>query len=108
MSEPTYGATAQHDQGAHDDSQVVDGYGDDVQVVDDLDEGPLDGMVDGMVDGTDGGPVDVPQPPQTGDAGVDDAVALLRDAVAGPLDGQVAAYDAVHRALQDRLADVEG
>lgn len=100
MSEPTYGATAQHGQDAHDDSQVVDGYGDDVQVVDDLDEGSLDDA--------DGGPADVPQPPQTGDAGVDDAVALLRDAVAGPLDGQVAAYDAVHRALQDRLADVEG
>lgn len=54
------------------------------------------------------GAVEVPDAPQTGDPGVDGAVAALRAAVAGPLEDQVVAYDAVHRALQDRLADVEG
>ena len=82
MSEPTYAA-------AGEESQVVE------DVVDDAASGAQD-------------LVDVPEAPQTGDPGVDEAVARLREAVAGPLDGQVVAYDAVHRALQDRLADVEG
>lgn len=79
------------------------GDGDDTSQVaprefEDADEGALD----------DGGAVDVPEAPRTGDPGVDAAAAALREAVAGPLDGQVAAYDSAHRALQDRLADVEG
>jgi hypothetical protein len=61
---------------------------------------------DGAID--DGATDDVPEPPLTGDAGVDRALAGLADAVRGPLDGQVAAYDAAHRTLQDRLADGEG
>lgn len=65
-------------------------------------------VVEDLLDDATGEPADVPEAPQTGDAGVDEAVARLREAVSGPLDGQVAAYDAVHRALQDRLADVEG
>ena len=84
MSEPTYAA-------AGEESQVVDGVLDDADGADDAED-----------------LADVPEAPQTGDAGVDEAVARLREAVTGPLEGQVAAYDAVHRALQDRLADVEG
>lgn len=81
MSEPTHGT-------AGEESQVVGEVIDDAAAPEDL--------------------TDVPEAPRTGDAGVDEAVARLRESVAGPLDGQVAAYDAVHRALQDRLADVEG
>ena len=80
MYEPTYGTVGE-------ESQVAE---------DALDRTPADDLPE------------VPEAPLTGDAGVDEAVARLREAVAGPLDGQVAAYDAVHRALQDRLADVEG
>jgi hypothetical protein len=84
VSEPTYAA-------AGEESQAVEDVLDDATGTEDLaDE------------------ADVPEAPQTGDAGVDEAVARLREAVSGPLEGQVAAYDAVHRALQDRLADVEG
>ena len=50
----------------------------------------------------------VAQPPVTGDAAVDAALADLATAAAGPLEEQVVAFDAVHRTLQDRLADVEG
>jgi len=52
-------------------------------------------------------PFEVPQPPQTGDPVVDEAVVRVAAAVQLPLDDQVGVYDAVHRALQDRLADVE-
>jgi hypothetical protein len=52
-------------------------------------------------------PFEVPQPPVTGDPAVDDAVARVAEAARQPLDHQVGVYDAVHRALQDRLADVE-
>lgn len=58
------------------------------------------------LDGT--GPADVPEPPQTGDSAVDEVVTWLAAAAAGPLDTHVAVYEAVHRTLQDRLADVEG
>jgi hypothetical protein len=47
-------------------------------------------------------------PPVTGDPVVDEAVALLQDATTVPVDEQPGIYDTVHRALQDRLADVEG
>lgn len=75
---------------------------------------------DGGAPGDEAAPDEVPEPPQTGDAGVDAAVRELAEVVRGrlegqlegqldgPLDGQVAAYEQVHRALQDRLADVEG
>jgi len=52
--------------------------------------------------------VAAPEPPATGDDAVDEAVATLRDVSAVPVDEQPAIYDAVHRALQDRLADVDG
>jgi hypothetical protein len=44
----------------------------------------------------------------TGDAAVDEALTLLASLDAQPLRGHVAAFDAVHGALQDRLADAEG
>ncbi len=50
----------------------------------------------------------LPEPPVTGDAVVDGAVVRLLDVAAIPVDEQPAVYDEVHRALQDRLADVEG
>jgi hypothetical protein len=85
--------------------QPVDGDSQDVGPVDEVQAAPADEFDDPL----DGGPVgDLPEAPQTGDAGVDAAVADLVAVVGGPLDGQVAAYDRVHRALQDRLADVEG
>lgn len=52
-------------------------------------------------------PYEVPEPPVTGDAMVDDATRRVALAAREPLDVQVAVYDAVHRGLQDRLADVE-
>jgi len=113
--DPTY------DESADDDGQdVVETYEDDVQ--DGRDGDPDDGLDGAQVDARDdhtqvedvspfdaGGTThDVPEVPLTGDAGVDEAVVRLAEAARGPLDGQVAAYDAAHRALQDRLADVEG
>jgi hypothetical protein len=50
----------------------------------------------------------VPDPPRTGDAEVDAAVVAVAEAVSSPLEEQVAVYEAAHRTLQDRLADVEG
>jgi hypothetical protein len=52
-------------------------------------------------------PYEVPEPPVTGDAMVDDATRRVALAARESLDIQVAVYDAVHRGLQDRLADVE-
>lgn len=82
------------------------------------DDGVLDGVL-GPADGEEGSadfgdevadepePIDVPEPPVTGDAVVDEAVRLVAKAVLHPLEDQVPVYDAVHRGLQDRLADVE-
>lgn len=44
----------------------------------------------------------------TGDGAVDEALTLLAALDAQPLRAHVAAFDAVHGALQDRLADAEG
>ena len=49
-----------------------------------------------------------PPPPTTGDDAVDAACAELAIAVEGPLQARVSAFDLAHRALQGRLADVEG
>lgn len=46
--------------------------------------------------------------PVTGDAAVDEAVAHLARAAGAPLEQQLPVLEAVHRTLQDRLADVEG
>jgi len=51
---------------------------------------------------------DLPKPPFTGDSAVDSVTDEVRVAAAGPLEGQLAAYERAHRTLQDRLADVEG
>ena len=53
-------------------------------------------------------PVEYPDPPRTGDAEVDEAIEGLAQAIGGPLDDQLTAFDAAHRTLQARLADVEG
>lgn len=47
-------------------------------------------------------------PPVTGDAEVDAALAALATAVRGPLEEHLAGYESAYRTLQDRLADVEG
>lgn len=52
--------------------------------------------------------VEQPEIPHTGDDAVDAAVQSLADVSGRPLEDQLAVYDAVHRTLQDRLADVEG
>ncbi|WP_448629604.1 hypothetical protein [Cellulomonas soli] len=44
----------------------------------------------------------------TGDAAVDEALASFEALDARPLREHVAAFDAVHGALQDRLADAAG
>jgi hypothetical protein len=53
-------------------------------------------------------PADLPEPPRTGDDLVDAAIERLSRVATEPLEEQLAVYDAVHRTLQDRLADVEG
>jgi len=49
-----------------------------------------------------------PQPPVTGDEDVDALIAQLVAHAAVPLEEQLPILEAVHRTLQDRLADVEG
>jgi hypothetical protein len=51
---------------------------------------------------------DIPEPPDSGDAAVDELTAAAAAAVSDTLEEQVAAYERAHRTLQDRLADVEG
>jgi hypothetical protein len=50
----------------------------------------------------------IPDPPETGDPEVDRAIGDLAGAMGGPLEEQLVVYEAAHRTLQDRLADVEG
>jgi hypothetical protein len=45
--------------------------------------------------------------PGTGDVEVDTALTRLADRIRGELTEHVPAYEAVHRELQDRLADAE-
>ncbi|WP_309135611.1 hypothetical protein [Cellulomonas sp.] len=52
-------------------------------------------------------PADVLTAP-TGDDAVDEALGRLRDVQELDLRGQLATFEAVHEALQDRLADSEG
>jgi hypothetical protein len=49
-----------------------------------------------------------PQPPVSGDEDVDALIAQLVAHAAVPLEEQLPILEAVHRTLQDRLADVEG
>jgi hypothetical protein len=50
---------------------------------------------------------ELPEPPATGDQAVDEVVAALAAVVAEPLEDRLDVLETVHRALQDRLADVE-
>lgn len=49
----------------------------------------------------------LPDPPVTGDPGVDEAVAAAARSVGLGVEEQVQLFESVHRTLQDRLADVE-
>jgi len=51
--------------------------------------------------------VDLVQAPATGDPGLDEALRELALASAISLEDQLPVIEAVHRTLQDRLADVE-
>jgi len=53
------------------------------------------------------GPVDEAPDESTGDAGVDEALGRLDELGGLPVRDHVPVYDAIHAALQDRLADVE-
>lgn len=54
-------------------------------------------------------PPEVPDPPATGDPHVDAALSRLHASMStGDLDAQADAGVAMHRALQDRLADLGG
>lgn len=50
----------------------------------------------------------VPAPPVTADDRVDAALAELAGAVRAPVSDQVEAYAGAHRALDERLADLDG
>ncbi|WP_421741803.1 hypothetical protein [Cellulomonas sp.] len=58
--------------------------------------------------GTDVTPGQVPGLSSTSDAAVDEALSTLVGLEDQPLRAHVAVFDAVHGALQDRLADAEG
>lgn len=67
---------------------------------------PIDGGTGAQPEAGDE-PFEVPEPPVTGDPVVDDVTRRVAEAAGQRLDVQATAYDAVHRVLQDRLADVE-
>lgn len=48
------------------------------------------------------------EPPQTGDPALDEMLRALAQASEIPLEDQLPVIEAVHRGLQDRLADVDG
>ncbi len=52
--------------------------------------------------------VELPDPPQTGESDVDEAMLRLASVTGATLDEQLAVLESVHRTLQDRLADVDG
>lgn len=61
-----------------------------------------------MSDPASSGDPSAANPPHTGDPRVDDAMAAIREASSAPVAEQVDAYVGAHRALQDRLADLDG
>lgn len=64
------------------------------------------GVVDGMTD--EAHPADGVDVPTSGDSEVDAALERLAELDEQPLRAHVSAFDAVHAALQDRLAQAEG
>ncbi len=65
---------------------------------------------DAWADGTDqtSEPGQDPGPPVTGDPALDEMLRALASSSEVPLADQLPIIEAVHRGLQDRLADVEG
>jgi hypothetical protein len=93
---------AEHDPGQVDDGSQVHGS----QVHGSQDDGS---QVHGGVPADEGLAIEfAPLPPQTGDLAVDQAIDAVARALGAPLEEQLAVYEAAHRTLQDRLADVEG
>lgn len=52
--------------------------------------------------------MDLPEPPETGDAGVDSALAPLRRLADLPVTEHADVYDEAHRGLQSALAGLDG
>ncbi|MCI0688250.1 MAG: hypothetical protein L0Y54_13595 [Sporichthyaceae bacterium] len=52
--------------------------------------------------------VPLPEPPETGDERVDDALTELAEITGQPPAEHVAVFERVHRRLQDTLADLDG
>jgi hypothetical protein len=75
-------------------------------------EPPVDGQVqnsdEDLADDPDAEPIEYPDPPLTGDPEIDEAINALARVVGGSLEDRLTAFEAAHRTLQDRLADVEG
>lgn len=82
------------------DEQVTD-----EQVVDGTTDGQRSALHDGAAQPT---ALESTALESTGDAAVDEALSRLVDLTDQPLRSHVAVLDAVHGALQDRLADAEG
>jgi hypothetical protein len=53
-------------------------------------------------------PMTQEEPPQTGDPTLDEMLLALAQASETSLENRLPVIEAVHRGLQDRLADVEG
>jgi hypothetical protein len=53
-------------------------------------------------------PAELPEPPRTGEPGVDEVLARLASVTGASLEEQLPVLESVHRTLQDRLADVDG
>jgi len=51
---------------------------------------------------------ELPEPPHTGEPGVDEALTRLASVTGATLEEQLPVLESVHRTLQDRLADVDG
>jgi len=51
---------------------------------------------------------ELPEPPYTGEPGVDEALTRLASVTGATLEEQLPVLESVHRTLQDRLADVDG
>ncbi len=89
-----------------DDAELVPGQQpDDVEDADGLDDADFR---DDALDDDASQVLELPDVPRTGDLAVDDAVQRLVAVTGATLEEQLPVLEAVHRTLQDRLADVEG